>query len=332
MSSLQQLLTEDGFENGTKLSTKLKQGVSVSLHDSDSSATLPMYICHDLQRLHHKAEETSTRKGSSSKRHSSDYTTGLGREEPPMDEVAIRAVVSILSGYIGRYVKDETFRCIIKHKLKSCLSKVSDNDYDNGVLSKLELGVSNIEKLIEDVDTATKKQHRVTLLRNSIQLLTIVASLNSKKSKSDLSAFGHLYLSIIYKIEKNDRISSRHLLQVFCHSPFLARTQLLPDLWEHFFLPHLLHLKIWFHKELECLSNLQFGERERRIKELSKVYDDQMDLGTVTFAVYYKQWLKIGSNPPTVPVVPLPTRTYAASRRRSSNSYASQSSKTSNDL
>ncbi|KAK1556329.1 hypothetical protein Q3G72_002997 [Acer saccharum] len=340
-ASLQQLLKEDGFVNG-KLSKNPKQ---VKLKDRvapDDSVALPKYICHDLKRFDFSKQnpdnQDSTQKGSSVV---SSKRVGLGREEPPIDEVAIRAVISILSGYIGRYVKDENFRQIVKEKFSNCLAMRRSKDSDNGILANMELGVENIDKLVKYGGT-TKKELRLKLSRNSIQLLSIVASLNSKKSRhnstcgisnSHLSAFAQLYLAIIYKLDKNDRISARHLLQVFCDSPFLARTHLLPDLWEHFFLPHLLHLKVWYHKEVEFLSNLQFGEKEKRIKALNKVYNDQMDMGTTQFAVYYKQWLKIGGDKaPAVPTVPLPSRpSYGSSRRRSSDSYASCSS-TSNNL
>ncbi|KAL5840598.1 hypothetical protein ACOSQ4_013206 [Xanthoceras sorbifolium] len=346
MSSLHQLLTKEGFENG-KLFKNPKQ---VKLKDTvapDDRLTLPIYICHDKTASRDFSKATSTRKGSSmisSTRVSSDSKSlmknGIGSEEPPIDEVAIRAVISILNGYIGRYVKDENFRKNIKEKFSCCLvMRRRSKDSDNGILENMELGVENIDKLVEDGGT-TKKELRMKLLKNSIQLLSIVASLNSKNSKhnstcgipnSHLSAFAQLYLAITYKLDKNDRISARHLLQVFCDSPFLARTHLLPHLWDHFFLPHLLHLKVWYHKELDFLSNFKFGEKEKRIKALSKVYNDQMDTGTTQFAVYYKQWLKIGAKAPAVPIVPLPSRpSYGSSRRRSSDSYTSHNSTTNN--
>ncbi|XP_042944493.1 putative E3 ubiquitin-protein ligase LIN [Carya illinoinensis] len=136
-----------------------------------------------------------------------------------------------------------------------------------------------------------------------------------------------LYLAIVYKFEKNNRISARHVLQVFCDSPFLARTHLLPDLWEHFFLPHLLHLKIWYTNEVETLSNLDYVKKDKVMKALSKAYNDQMDKGTAVFALYYKEWLKVGVKAPPVPIVPLPSKpTYGSSKRRSSDSYTSLSS------
>ncbi|KAJ6375192.1 hypothetical protein OIU77_000214 [Salix suchowensis] len=179
-------------------------------------------------------------------------------------------------------------------------------------------------------------------LKNSIQLLSNVASLNSKKSRkgstcgvpnSHLSACAQLFLSIAYKLEKNDRVSARHLLRVFCDSPYLARTHLLPDLWEHFLLPHLLHLKVWYHEELEALSDFHHFKKEIRMKALSKAYNEQMDMGTIQFALYYKEWIKVGDKAPSVPAVPFPSGPgYAPSMRRSSDSFNSRSSTVNTNL
>lgn len=350
MASLQQLLAEEGFERGHRQFTegpkpmKLKDRTST---DHDSIA-LPIYICHDLKSFDFSNQrsdkavsrpeysiKSSEREGSNSK---SSRIDGIGREEPAIDEVAVRAVISILGGYIGRYLKDEIFRESVREKFNSCLERRKRKEPDNGILANLELGVESIDKLVEG--KGADREHRMKLLRNSIQLLSIVASLNSKKTRhsstcgipnSHLSAFAQLYLSIIYKLDKNDRISARHLLQVFCDSPYLSRTHLLPDLWEHFFLPHLLHLKVWYHKELELLSNLDYGEKDKRMKALGKAFNDRMDMGTTQFALYYKNWLKIGAQLPAVPSVPLPSRTsYGSLRRRSSDSYTSYSSQNKN--
>lgn len=260
---------------------------------------------------------------------------------PPMNEVATRAVVSVLSGYIGRYVKDDHFRKIVRDKCSSYLiRRRNGSGSEDEVLVNMKLGMENIDRLVQD-QGRTRKEMKVESLRNSIELLTIVASLNSKSKtsreagstcgipNSHISACAQLYLAIVYKLQKNNRICARHLLQVFCDSPFLARTYLLPDLWEHVFLPHLLHLKIWYAEELDALSASSECQdsKEKTMRSLSKVYGRKMDTGTALFALYYKQWLKVGGNEPSLPVVPLPSRpSRGLSRKLSSDSFVLHSS------
>ncbi|GMI77790.1 hypothetical protein HRI_001448300 [Hibiscus trionum] len=328
-SSLQQLLNQEGFEN-----VKFKNPRKFIA--PDESTTLPIYICHgrkSSETSKHKDDKTVTRKGSSvfsSKRVSKPKPKP---DEPAIDESAIEAVISMLSGYIGRYMKDESFREMVKEKCNSCLSRPKAAT-DNGAFIDIELGIESIDKLV--LDRGNKMECRMKLVKNSIKLLIIVASLNGGKSRdgsscgvpnSHLSACANLYLSIVYKLEKKNKESARHLLQVLCDSAFLARTHLLPDLWDHFFLPHLLHLKVWYHKELELLCNFGHGPKEAKMKALAKLYNEQMDMGTAKFARYYKEWLKTGAKIPPVPTVPLPLSfSYGSSRRRSSDSYASRSS------
>ncbi|WJX23161.1 hypothetical protein P8452_12394 [Trifolium repens] len=248
------------------------------------------------------------------------------------DGSIIKGVIGILSGYIGRYVKDDSFRKTIREKCISFLDRIrkrrrkddDDDDDDDEIFVKIGFCMEKIDKLIEVYHQGTKKQ--VTMmksLRNSIEILTKIAS------KSYLSSCAQLYLAIAYKLMKNDKVSSKFLLQVFCYSPNLARTYLLCDLWEHLFLPHLLHLKIWYTNEFEFLSNEIHGEKEKKIKVLNKVYNEKMDSGTYLFAMYYKQWLKVSSDAgePLLPIVPLPSRpSYRSSRRMSSDSTISNSS------
>lgn len=310
---------------------------------------LPSYICHDPRSLgssKHKAEKATIRSGSSSSQfkrpgsasersHSKSLVSADSRVAGPlMDEVAIRAVIAVLCGYIGRYVKDGLFRKTIRDKCNSVLEKRREDSGDE-VFENMELGMEKVDRLVED--QGKKKQVMVIKsLKNSIEILSIVASLNAKKSKdastcgvpnSHLSACAQLYLAIAYKLLKNERVSSKHLLQVFCDSPCLARTYLLPDIWEHLFLPHLLHLKVWYTNELEFLSNEDHGGKKMKMKVLSNVYNEKMDAGTSLFALYYKQWLKVGATEPPLPVVSLPSiPSCRSSRRKSSDSYISNSS------
>ncbi|KAK1439394.1 hypothetical protein QVD17_05212 [Tagetes erecta] len=324
MDSLSDLLANEGFIRNNKPNhSKLKFNKTVTTSDHDSIA-LPIYICHnrksfDLPKPNKRS--SSSLASSNSKPRRSSLSSRLTSSEPAIDEVATKAVISILSGYAGKYLKDKAFRDSLREKCCSCLVTTSN---DRRVFGNMELGIESIEKLI--ANPGTVKEMKIKLLTNSIGFLT---TLNSKQStiNSHVSACAQLYLSIVYKIEKNDRVCATHVLQVFVDSPQLARTHLLPDLWEHFFLPHLLHLKIWYNKQIESFSDGLLKDQEEQMARLSKAYEDQMDMGTVQFALYYKEWLKTGGQPPAnLPSVPLPSISLSSSsstRRRRSSSFNS---------
>ncbi|KAL0442349.1 UNVERIFIED_CONTAM: hypothetical protein Slati_1957600 [Sesamum latifolium] len=339
MASLHKLLSEEGFgQNSRKPKKKVK--FKDRSRQEDSSIALPIFVCHDRRSFdssRQRAEKAlslkgssvfSSRRGGSGSERSNPKSVAEGtprRDEPTIDGVAVKAMISILSGYVGQYLSDENFRQIIREKCRSCFEERKKKQSDNEIFAHLELGIQSIERLVESRDI--KKEMDLESLQKSIKILKIVASLDSNKSlinDSYLSACAHLYLSIVYKIAKNDEIAASHLLQVFNVSPFLARTHLLPELWEHFFLPHLLHLKVWFNKELDVLATWGYADKDKKIKALNEQYNCQMDTGTANFALYYKDWLKFGGQAPPTPSVPLPRKpTYARSRRKSSDSNTS---------
>ncbi|KAG8069870.1 hypothetical protein GUJ93_ZPchr0006g43068 [Zizania palustris] len=236
---------------------------------------------------------------------------------------AVGMVVAMLSGYVGRFMKDEGFRRGLREKCAACLAPAaSRRGAGLAVLANLELGIESIERLAADGAAPAPRDAKIRSLRNSIRLLSVVASLHAPPPRqavpgsaaaaeahtcgvpnSHLSACAQLYLAVVYKMERNDHVSARHLLQVFVDAPYLARKNLLPDLWDHVFLPHLLHLKVWFTKEVE----LDADHGNHRMKNLQRLYNDHMNSGTAQFAMYYKEWLKSGAEAPPVPCVPLPS-------------------------
>ncbi|CAM0946636.1 unnamed protein product [Alopecurus aequalis] len=246
---------------------------------------------------------------------------------------AVDTVVSMLSGYAGRFSKDPEFRRALREKCASCLAPAAsaaaprEQEQEHAVLADLELAVESVERLADAAPSA--RDSKVRSLRNSIRLLGVVASLHAPRHaaataaedhgytcgvpNAHLSACAQLYLAVVYKMELDCRLAARHLLQVFVDAPRLARETLLPDLWAHVFLPHLLHLEVWLADESElvagcCDEDDADGRSSRRMKTLQRLYDDQMDSGTAQFAMYYKEWLKCGGDvPPDAPSVPLPS-------------------------
>lgn len=309
MTSLKELLTQEGFNQTNKLSMETKKVII-------TSTSLPFSFQPITQRVCSPSETSNSK---------ILVSPDSRREGPPMDEVAIRALISILSDYVGRYIKDSFFRKTIFEKCNSYLVRrknssesKSDNENENEILVNMKHCLENIDKLVQD-QGSTKKEVKISFLRNSIELLTIIASLNSNSLQgasattcgipnSHLSACGQLYMAILYKLQKNNRVCARHLMQVFCDAPFLARTYLVPEFWHLLFLPHLVHVKIWYIEEVETISdsNECDGEKEKKMKCLRIVYNNKVDIGTIMFALYYKEWLQVGTSEPSFPLFPLP--------------------------
>ncbi|GMJ07120.1 hypothetical protein HRI_004381200 [Hibiscus trionum] len=229
--------------------------------------------------------------------------------QPALDEVAVQAIVSILSGYIKRFLEDEEFRAVLHLKCFSSIDFTGLEDYD--IADKV---IVNLEQAIEIVEKAVRESVSAKELKKASLQLSVITGLNSNDSKDGfwcrvpnamLSSCAHIYLSVIYKLQKKDRVSARHLLQVFCNSPSQARMNLLPELWDDLFFPHLLHLEAWYKQEANSLSYAP--SRERKLKLLEKVYNETVDSSTYQLATYYRDWLTAGNEAPSFPCIHVPS-------------------------
>lgn len=223
-----------------------------------------------------------------------------------LNEVAIRATISILNGYIIPFLKDKHFQVRLRDKCFSSLNFMASkvyHDTENKVIFNLEQAIETVEKSAKD-HTSTKD------LKRALLQLSVITGLNTDKLKYGLtcgipnyklSACAHLYLSVFHKLQRKDRVSAKHILQVFADSPLHGRTHLLPELWENFFYPHLSHLKPWHSQEVNPLVGTHSGTR--KLKLLNKMYDGCLDCGTYQFAVYYKYWLAEANEAPAFPLI-----------------------------
>ncbi|KAK6164245.1 hypothetical protein DH2020_001109 [Rehmannia glutinosa] len=260
-----------------------------------------------------KHQETNRRSmkqpQSTDNRHENDSIRQTKLEDafstPALDEVAVKAIISIFSGYIKRFVKDEDFRTSLRHNSFASLNLIG-----LGTESKV---IENLEQAIETVERAAEQIATLKELKRASLQLSVITGLNSSDLKEGstsgipnfkLSACAHLYLSVIYVIQNKDGIAAKHLLQVFCDSPLQARTILLPDLWDHVFLPHFSHLKLWYDKETRSTADSPISTN---LRFLEKVYNESMDSGTCQFAMYYKDWITEGVEAPSVPLVKIPS-------------------------
>lgn len=229
---------------------------------------------------------------------------------PALDEAAIRAIISMLSGYFKYFLRDEDFRASLR---RGSFSSLNISGVEEGFSTESKV-VANIEEAIETAERAAEERSNAKELKKASLQLSVIAGLNTNDLKDGytsgipnykLSACAHLYLGVIYKLQKKDKAAAKHLLQVFCDSPFQARTVLLPDLWDQIFLPHLLHVKSWYDKEVESLANSK--SKKRKLKLLDTVYDEILDSGTYQFAAYYKDWLTEGAEAPLLPSIQIPS-------------------------
>ncbi|XP_040991013.1 putative E3 ubiquitin-protein ligase LIN [Juglans microcarpa x Juglans regia] len=227
--------------------------------------------------------------------------------EPALDKVAIQAIVSILNGYIKRFLNDEEFRTTLHH---NCFSSLTGLEEGHSTESKV---MATLEQAIEAVEMAAENSSKANELKKASLKLSVITGLYSNGLKDGftsgipnlkLSACAHLYLGVVYKLQEKQRTSAKHLLQVFCIVPFQARTILLPELWDYLFSPHLSHLKAWYNQQAASLADTP--SRSRKLKFLEEVYNEILDSGTNQFAVYYNDWLTEGVQAPPIPIIHFP--------------------------
>ncbi|KAK8965927.1 putative E3 ubiquitin-protein ligase LIN-1 [Platanthera guangdongensis] len=227
---------------------------------------------------------------------------------PAMDEDSLKAMFSMINSCVSQLIEDESFRLSLHQSCASSLKSSLVRDMPprvNGAMYTLKEAIGSVERIITEGPNPTE-------LKRSSFKLSVITCLKSVEAdngqtcgipNSHLAACGHLYLSIIYKIQKKDKVSAKHLLQVFCDSPYQARTELLPGLWEILFLPSLAHLKAWYDKEVESVPvNRQMKEK---LEFLEKIYNDLLDMGTSQVAAYSKGWL-MEEKSISFPSIPIP--------------------------
>ncbi|RZC83173.1 hypothetical protein C5167_045959 [Papaver somniferum] len=230
--------------------------------------------------------------------------------EPALDEAAIQAVVSILNGHIKHFLKDKNFRETLRQNCFTCLHSIKleeEPNADNKAISSLEQAIATVERVVKEyanVNELKKASLQLSFI-TSLKSTELEDGYTSRFPNSELSACAHIYLSVIYKIQEKDRISAKHLLQVFCDSPSQARKALLPGLWEYLFLPHLSHLNVWYDKEERSLADTSSAEKKK--KQLRKVYNETLDSGTYQLATYYKDWLTGRIKTPLFPCIQIPS-------------------------
>nr|KYP65054.1 U-box domain-containing protein 15 [Cajanus cajan] len=303
-----------------KMDERLKNEIEKnSSTDTDSAGkgvdtNSPEYMPSRSSSMHMLRHSSETRKNikpqkdsySTSKSKSFDYSSRNKNSNHAMqeastlalDEAAIKAVVSILNGYIKRFPKDEDFRSSLRHKCFSSFNFIEleeENNSETKVIRSLEQAIEAIEETAEEPISTTY------LKRTTMQLSIITGlSLNDLKYECTcgipnykLSACAHLYLSVVYMMQKKNKVSAKHLLQA------------------------------WYKKEAEVLVDAP--SKTRKLKFLQKVYNEHLDSGTRIFAVYYKDWLTEGVESPHIPSISIPSVSVTGSQEGSSLGHSFES-------
>ncbi|XP_042755317.1 putative E3 ubiquitin-protein ligase LIN isoform X1 [Lactuca sativa] len=248
--------------------------------------------------------------------------------EVALDDIAIKAMISILSGYIKSFLKDQDFRTSMYH---NCFAAINFSKLEEEIVAESKV-ISNLDQAIETVEKAADNRATTKELKKASLQLSVITGLNANDLKdgitsgipnSILSACGHLYLSVVYQLQKKERIAAKHLLQIFCDSPSAARSVLVPELWETVFHPHLSHLEEWYNQEVESLSD--DPQNTRKLKQLKKVYNEILDTGTYQFALYYKDWLTDAVEAPSIPSIHVPSVSVQGIQHEDSPPFSSQS-------
>ncbi|KAJ1383230.1 Zinc finger, RING/FYVE/PHD-type [Sesbania bispinosa] len=305
-------IVEDGYSNKVSNAKRGKEksfkDAKVSkMHSRSSSIHMLRHSSEHGKNMKPEAEEESytrvNNKSFEDSRNKNSHHAMQAASSLALDEVAVQAVVSILNGYIKRFLKDEDFRSTLRHNCFSSLNFIQVDEENNTEIKVIR----SLEQAIETIEQHAEEPISASYLKKAMMQLSIITGLSLNDLKYGctcgipnykLSACAHLYLSV-------------------------ARTTLLPELWEHLFSQQFSHLKAWYNKEAEIL--IDTPSKTKKLKLLQKMYNEHLDSGTHIFAVYYKDWLTEGVESPTIPSIGIPSISVTGSQQGSSLGHSSES-------
>jgi hypothetical protein len=225
---------------------------------------------------------------------------------PALDESALTALISLASGPMKRFAKDEAFRASLRAGCATCLG-----DSNHRAVLDLRVHAQTVERAARegglldprDLKRASHKLHEAASLdAGDADEMAAAAGVPYLR----LAACAHLYMSAVSRLQKRDHSSAVHSLEAFCLAPREARTLLLPALWDRLFRPGLSHLRAWRDRESAAASS------DERAKEVEKTFADAVDEGTRSLACYYRDWLLGRTDALALPDVPAPPSTVHA--------------------
>ncbi|XP_011621981.1 putative E3 ubiquitin-protein ligase LIN-1 isoform X1 [Amborella trichopoda] len=208
------------------------------------------------------------------------------RQPPPSCEHnfhSVQVLVSIVSTYIAQFLNDfekiHSLQVNFFSGIASSKKPVFFEFSDQAILANLYWGVQALEKALPSKNNGV----RISKLRNAEKLLQVPALIDEHGTTNGVSnryivAYAYFYLSMVWKLQRDEWQMTHHLLHAFLVNPGLVRKEILPELWEKLFFPHI----------NDTRNGEVLDERERVSPELD---DDLIDEKTRWVARRYKDLL-----------------------------------------
>uniref|UniRef100_A0A5B7B9C4 Putative E3 ubiquitin-protein ligase LIN-1 isoform X2 n=1 Tax=Davidia involucrata TaxID=16924 RepID=A0A5B7B9C4_DAVIN len=215
---------------------------------------------------------------------SSSSLLGSSHDHERLDLESIRALVTLINQHINEFLADTKTRKSLKLKCTSKL-KIQKQEFfefsEHSVLSNLYWGIESVEAAIQ----AKWPEEKTSRLKNSEQMLQVPAMLDehgvtARISNRFLVCCSYFYLSVVWKLQKDEWQVALHFLQALLVSPRLVQTKFIPKLCESLF--------------FSCImSERQIADAKRSLESAPLMDFDKDEVGEVMrqMARRYKAWL-----------------------------------------
>ncbi|KAK9270446.1 hypothetical protein L1049_026026 [Liquidambar formosana] len=254
-------------------------------------------------------------------------------------------IVRFLTTTIGSFIQDRLINREqrTQHK-EQCAERLAAEDgscgkdtevrySDQAVLANLDWGIDALEEAINTSNVETK----LARLDYAEKMLQVCAMLNSNQKTAGvpnfyLSAWAHLNLSYLCKLQNNVHSSVLHVLEMFIIDPFFARIDFAPELWKALFLPHMSSIVGWYSEARQRIvmevipdsTDLSFTadldqffnesliytmrpDQAEKSQKLEQLYGESLDENTRLYAKYYKDCMNFDSttSKKVIPMFPI---------------------------
>ncbi|KAA8527444.1 hypothetical protein F0562_034841 [Nyssa sinensis] len=202
---------------------------------------------------------------------SSSSFLASSHDQERLDLESIRVLVRIINQHINEFIADNKTRKSLKLKCTSKL-KIQKQEFfefsEQSVLSNLYWGIESIEAAIQ----AKWSEEKTSRLKNSEQMLQVPAMLDEHGVTAGISnrylvCCSYFYLSLVWKLQKDEWQVALHFLQALLVSPRLVQMKFIPKLCESLFFSCIMSggQKAVAMRSLESTALMDFEEVMRQI-------------------------------------------------------------------